>query len=154
MINSAISLICADGKPSLMSPECSLHIKSREVRETQRNKYIYNESRPHNLLYLYTLLYNKLWGRPSLYIYLLYSQRYAYCEDERTNLTLMCSMSLHYIIQKTLNTNECTKSFFVNYNTLLHVSTLLGHLQGETFRCHYTRLHFIVEWEYAVDCTQ
>jgi hypothetical protein len=22
----------------------------------------------------------------------------------------------------------------VNYNTLLHVSTLLGHLQGETFR--------------------
>jgi hypothetical protein len=36
------------------------------------------------------------------------------------------------ILQKTLNTNECTKSFFVNYNTLLHVSTLLGHLQGET----------------------
>jgi hypothetical protein len=34
--------------------------------------------------------------------------------------------------QKTLNTNKCTKSFFVNYNTLLHVSTLLGHPQGET----------------------
>jgi hypothetical protein len=32
--------------------------------------------------------------------------------------------------------------FFVNYNTLLHVSTLLGHLQGETFRCRYTRLHY------------
>jgi hypothetical protein len=45
---------------------------------------------------------------------------------------LMCSMPVHSIIQKTLNTNECTKSFFVNYNTLLHVSTLLGHLQGET----------------------
>jgi hypothetical protein len=27
---------------------------------------------------------------------------------------------------------------FVNYNTLLHVSTLLGHLQGETFRYRYT----------------
>jgi hypothetical protein len=46
-------------------------------------------------------------------------------------------MSVHYIIQKTLNTNECRKSFFVNYNTLLHVSTPLGHLQGETlpWRC-------------------
>jgi hypothetical protein len=30
------------------------------------------------------------------------------------------------ISQKTLNTNKCTKIFFVNYNTLLHVSTLLG----------------------------
>jgi hypothetical protein len=30
--------------------------------------------------------------------------------------------------------------FFVNYNTLLHISTLLGQLQGETFRCRYTRL--------------
>jgi hypothetical protein len=47
----------------------------------------------------------------------------------------MCSMSVHYFIQKPINTNECTKSFFVNYNTLQHVSTLLGHLQGETFRC-------------------
>jgi hypothetical protein len=44
----------------------------------------------------------------------------------------MRSISVHYIIQKTLNTNKCTKSFFVNYNTLLYVSTLLGHLQGET----------------------
>jgi hypothetical protein len=25
---------------------------------------------------------------------------------------LMCSMSVHYIIQKTLNTNECTKNSF------------------------------------------
>jgi hypothetical protein len=24
----------------------------------------------------------------------------------------MCSMSVHYIIQKTLNTNKCTKSLF------------------------------------------
>jgi hypothetical protein len=39
-------------------------------------------------------------------------------------------MSVHYIIQKTLNTNKCTKDFFITCNTLLHVSTLLGHLQG------------------------
>jgi hypothetical protein len=38
----------------------------------------------------------------------------------------MCSMSVHYIIQKTLNTNKCTKGFFITCNTLLHVSTLLG----------------------------
>jgi hypothetical protein len=61
-------------------------------------------------------------------------------------------MSVHYIRQKTLITNKCTKSFFVNYNTLLHVSTLLGHLQGETFRCRYTRLLYTVERECAVDC--
>jgi hypothetical protein len=65
---------------------------------------------------------------------------------------LMCSMSVHYIIQKTLNTNKCTKSFFINYNTLLHVSTLLGQPQGETFRCRYTRLHYTVERECAVEC--
>jgi hypothetical protein len=41
--------------------------------------------------------------------------------------------------------------FFVNYNTLLHVSTLLCHLQGETFRCRYTRLHYTVKRECAVD---
>jgi hypothetical protein len=56
---------------------------------------------------------------------------------------LMCSMSVHYIIQKTLITNKCTKIFFINCNTLLHVSTLLGHLQGGlsvvvTLRVHYT----------------
>jgi hypothetical protein len=45
----------------------------------------------------------------------------------------------HYVqlshTKKTLNTNKCTKNFYVNYNTLLHVSTLLGHPHGETFRC-------------------
>jgi hypothetical protein len=66
----------------------------------------------------------------------------------------MCSMSVHYIIQKTLNINEYTKSFFVNYNTLLHISTLLGHLQGETFRCRYSSLHYTVKRECAVDCAQ
>jgi hypothetical protein len=53
---------------------------------------------------------------------------------------LMCSMSVHHIIQKTLNINKCTKSFFVNYNTLLRVSTLLGHLQGELFCYRYTKV--------------
>jgi hypothetical protein len=64
----------------------------------------------------------------------------------------MCSMSVHYVIQKTLNTNKCTKSFFVNYNTLMNVSTLLGHLQGETLRCRCTRLHYTVERKCTVDC--
>jgi hypothetical protein len=35
--------------------------------------------------------------------------------------------------------------FLVNYNTLLHVSTLLGHLQGELFVIVTLRLYFIVE---------
>jgi hypothetical protein len=32
------------------------------------------------------------------------------------------------------------ESFVINRNTLLHVSTLLGHLQGERFRYRYTRV--------------
>jgi hypothetical protein len=58
---------------------------------------------------------------------------------------LMCSMSVHYIIQKTLITNKCTKSFFINCNTLLHVSTLLGHLQGEFSLTVKLGLHFTLE---------
>jgi hypothetical protein len=46
---------------------------------------------------------------------------------------------------KTLITNKCTESFIINRNTLLHVSTLLGHLQGERFVTVTLRLHFIVE---------
>jgi hypothetical protein len=64
----------------------------------------------------------------------------------------MCSLSVHYSIQKTLITNKCTKSFLINRNTLLHVSTLLGHLQGELFVIVTLRLHFTVERECAVDC--
>jgi hypothetical protein len=64
----------------------------------------------------------------------------------------MCSMSVHYIIQKTLITNKCTKSFFIYCNTLLHVLTLLGHLQGELSVVVTLRLHYTVEWECAVDC--
>jgi hypothetical protein len=44
------------------------------------------------------------------------------------------------------------ESFIVNCNTLLHVSTLLGHLQGEVFVIVRLGLHFTVEWECAVDC--
>jgi hypothetical protein len=31
------------------------------------------------------------------------------------------------------------ESFIINRNTLLHVSTLLGHLQGELFVYRYTK---------------
>jgi hypothetical protein len=44
------------------------------------------------------------------------------------------------------------ESFKINCNTLLHVSTLLGHLQGEHFVIVILRLHFIVERECSVDC--
>jgi hypothetical protein len=42
------------------------------------------------------------------------------------------------------------ESFIINRNTLLHVSTLLGHLQGELFFIVTLMLHFIVERECAV----
>jgi hypothetical protein len=46
---------------------------------------------------------------------------------------------------KNFKHQQMHKEFFlVNYNTLLRVSTLLGHLQGETFRCRYTMLHYTV----------
>jgi hypothetical protein len=57
----------------------------------------------------------------------------------------MCSMSVHYIIRKPLITNKMHKEFFLTCMTLLHVSTLLGHLQGEIFVVLTLRLHFIVE---------
>jgi hypothetical protein len=44
------------------------------------------------------------------------------------------------------------ESFIISRNTLPHVSTLLGHLQGELFVTVTLRLHFTVEWECAVDC--
>jgi hypothetical protein len=53
---------------------------------------------------------------------------------------------------KTLITNECTKSFFICCNTLLHGSTLLVHLQGELSVVITLRLHYTVERECAVDC--
>jgi hypothetical protein len=44
------------------------------------------------------------------------------------------------------------ESFIINCNTLLHVSTPLGHLQGELFVIVTLRLHFIVECVCGVVC--
>jgi hypothetical protein len=56
------------------------------------------------------------------------------------------------MVQKNTNHQQMHKeSFIINRNTLLHVSTLLGHLQGELSVAVTLRLHFTVECEYAVD---
>jgi hypothetical protein len=57
----------------------------------------------------------------------------------------MCSMSVHYIIQNTNHQQMHKESCIINRNTLLHVSILLGHLQGELFVTVTLRLHFTVE---------
>jgi hypothetical protein len=44
------------------------------------------------------------------------------------------------------------ESCIMNRNTLQHVSTLLGHLQGELFVIVTLGLHFTVELGCAVDC--
>jgi hypothetical protein len=44
------------------------------------------------------------------------------------------------------------ESFIISCNTRLHVSTLLGHLQGQLCVIVTLRLHFIVELECAVGC--
>jgi hypothetical protein len=46
------------------------------------------------------------------------------------------------------------ESFIINRNTLLHVSTLLGHLQGELFVIVTLRLHFIVQCNVSVTITK
>jgi hypothetical protein len=60
-------------------------------------------------------------------------------------VNLMCSMSVHYIIQNTNHQQMHKESFIINRNTLLHVSTLLGHLQGELILTVTLGLHFTVE---------
>jgi hypothetical protein len=50
-----------------------------------------------------------------------------------------------YIYKNTNHQQMHEESFIINRNTLLHVSTLLGHLQGELFVTVTLRLHFIVE---------
>jgi hypothetical protein len=57
----------------------------------------------------------------------------------------MCSMSVHYIIQNTNHQQMHKESYIVNRNTLLHVSTLLGHLQEELSVTITLGLLFIVE---------
>jgi hypothetical protein len=59
---------------------------------------------------------------------------------------------MHCIIQNTNHQQMHKESFIINRNTLLHASTLLGHLQGELFVTVTLRLHFTVEWECSVDC--
>jgi hypothetical protein len=54
-------------------------------------------------------------------------------------------MPVHYIIQNTSHQQMHKESFIINRNTLLHVSTLLGDLQGELFVIVTLRLHFIVD---------
>jgi hypothetical protein len=41
-----------------------------------------------------------------------------------------------------INHQQMHKEFFINYNTLLHVSTLLGDVQGELSVVVTLRLHF------------
>jgi hypothetical protein len=46
-----------------------------------------------------------------------------------------------YVTYKNTNRQQMHKeSFIINRNTPLHVSTLLGHLQGELFRYPHTRV--------------
>jgi hypothetical protein len=53
-------------------------------------------------------------------------------------------LSKHIIM--TINHQQMHKeNFIINCNTLLHVSTLLGHLQGELFVIVTQSLHFVVE---------
>jgi hypothetical protein len=70
----------------------------------------------------------------------------AHCNPEDLTLDIK-------INTKTLITIKMHKeSFIINCNTVLHVSILLGHLQGELFVIVTLRLHFTVEWQCAVDC--
>jgi hypothetical protein len=48
-------------------------------------------------------------------------------------------------LQNTNHQQMHKESYIVNRNTLLHVSTLLGHLQGELSVTVTLGLHFIVE---------
>jgi hypothetical protein len=60
-------------------------------------------------------------------------------------------------LYRTKNTNHQQmhkENFIINRNTVLHVSTLLGHLQGELSLTVTLWLHFIVERECAVDCVR
>jgi hypothetical protein len=58
------------------------------------------------------------------------------------NVFRVCA--LYY--RKTINHQQnAQRGFFLTCNTLLHVSTLLGHLQGELFVVVTLRLHFIIE---------
>jgi hypothetical protein len=71
-------------------------------------------------------------------------------KNSNTIYCVTCPCTVSY---KNTNHQQMRKeSFIINRNTLLHVSTLLGHLQRELFVIVTLRLHFIVERECAVDC--
>jgi hypothetical protein len=87
---------------------------------------------------------------PKRYVMRKFNMTHRVCAWNEANF-LYTSMSVHYNIQNTNHQQMHKESFIINL-TLLHVSTLLGHLQGELFVVVTLRLHFIVEWECAVDC--
>jgi hypothetical protein len=64
-----------------------------------------------------------------------------FCHD---SLQFMYEVNYFKFVQKTLITNKCTTSFFINCNTLLHVSTLLDHLQRELWVVVTTRSRYTV----------
>jgi hypothetical protein len=67
-------------------------------------------------------------------------------ELSEMNITLlMCSVSVHYVIQNTNHQQMHKESFIIDRNTLLHVSTLLGQLQGQLFFIVTLGLHVTVE---------
>jgi hypothetical protein len=71
----------------------------------------------------------------------------------KQQLLIWCVPRPWTVLYKNTNHQQMHKeSFIINCNTVLHVSTLLGHLQGELLVIVTLRLHFIVEWECAVDC--
>jgi hypothetical protein len=53
--------------------------------------------------------------------------------SKSTSLNQPCCMKLQIWYKNTNHQQMQTQSFIINCNTLLHVSTLLGHLQGELF---------------------
>jgi hypothetical protein len=63
--------------------------------------------------------------------------------------TLQCTRlwnhKLTHVYKNTNHQQMRKESFVISCNTLLHVSTLLGHLKGELFVIVTLRLHFIVE---------
>jgi hypothetical protein len=58
------------------------------------------------------------------------------------NVFHVCAL---YYTKNTNHQQMHKESFIINCSTLLHVSTLLGHLQGELSVVVTLRLHFIVE---------
>jgi hypothetical protein len=66
--------------------------------------------------------------------------------------TEVAVLNIHEGYKNTNHQQMHKEGFIINRNTLLHVSTLLGHLQGELFVTVTLRLHYTFECEYAVDC--